>query len=80
MPDLAIEAQSPGQSDKFMADKATRYLQRGTRMVWLIYSEKRLVEVLTLTSRQLLTEDGIIEGGDVLPGFTLRVADIFPPQ
>lgn len=33
MPDLAVEVQSPGQSDRFMADKAAYYLANGSRMV-----------------------------------------------
>lgn len=77
MPDLAIEAQSEGQSDKFMIDKAHLYLDNGTRMVWIIYSTKKLVEVLTLTDRQLLTLTDTLDGGDVLPGFSLPVAEIF---
>ena len=78
MPDLAIEVQSPGQSDRFMVEKATFYLAHGSRMVWLIYPDRRLVEVLTPDERHLLTEDGAILGGAVLPDFSLKVRDIFP--
>lgn len=78
MPDLAVEAQSDGQSDKFMLDKAKVYLDNGTRMVWLIYSTKQLVEVLTPTERHLLTINDTLKGGDVLPGFELPVREIFP--
>jgi Uma2 family endonuclease len=77
MPDLIIEIQSPSQSDKFMVDKAAYYLAKGTRMVWIIYPEKRLLEVLTKTDRKLLTELHILDGGDVLPDFTLPVKNIF---
>lgn len=80
MPDLAVEVQSPGQSDRFMADKAAYYLAHGARMVWLVYPEKHLVEVLTPTERYLLTLHETISGGDVLPGFSLLVKDIFPPE
>lgn len=78
MPDLAIEVQSPGQSDRFMADKAAYYLAHGSRMVWLVYPDRRLVEVLTPDDRHLLTTDSVISGGMVLPGFSLPVRDIFP--
>lgn len=77
MPDLAVEVQSPDQSDKFMLDKATYYLANGTRMVWLVYPEKRLVEVLTADERHLLTEENALDGGGVLPGFSLPVRDVF---
>jgi Uma2 family endonuclease len=78
MPDLAVEAQSEGQSDKFMADKAKIYLDNGGRMVWIIYSTRQIVEVLTPTDRQLLTINDTLKGGDVLPGFELAVRKIFP--
>jgi Uma2 family endonuclease len=77
VPDLVVEIQSPGQSDKFMLDKATFFLNNGGKMVWIVYPAKRLVEVLTLTDRKLLTEADVLEGGDLLPGFTLLVKDIF---
>lgn len=78
MPDLAIEVQSPGQSDKFMADKARYYLTHGSKMVWLVYPKKQIVEVLTADDRRLLTPGDTLSGGDLLPGFTLPVVDIFP--
>ena len=77
MPDLAVEVQSPGQSDKFMVDKAAYYLANGSRMVWLVYPTQGIVEILTPKDRRLLNRDGMIEGGDVLPGFTFAVRDLF---
>lgn len=78
MPDLAVEAQSEGQSDKFMLDKAQLYLKLGTRMVWIIYSTREIIEVLTPADRQLLTINDTLVGGDVLPGFSVAVRDLFP--
>ncbi len=80
MPDLAVEVQSPGQSDKFMIDKAEYYLAHGTQMVWLVYPQKRLVESLTLDTRYLLTQADILTGGDVLPGFEVTVQAISPAE
>lgn len=80
MPDLAIEVQSPGQSDRLMADKAAYYLANGSQMVWLIYPDRRLVESLTSEDRHLLTESASIEGGVVLPGFSVAIKDLFPPE
>lgn len=77
MPDLVVEIQSPDQSDKFMLDKANYYLANGTRMVWLVYPQKRLIEVLTATDRRLLTEADTLEGGELLPGFSVSVKEIF---
>lgn len=80
MPDLIIEIQSPGQGDKFMVDKAAYYLRKGARMVWIVYPDRRLVEVLTPTDRKLLTDVHTLEGGEVLPGFSVPVKDIFEQQ
>lgn len=77
MPDLAVEVQSPGQSDKLMTDKADFYLTNGVQVVWLVYPRKALVEVLTRDSRILLSGGEILDGGDLLPGFSLRIEDIF---
>lgn len=77
MPDLVIEVQSPSQTPKFMSDKAAYYLSHGARMVWVVYTKKRIVEVLTNDSRELLTEEDNLTGGDLLPGFSVAVKDIY---
>jgi Uma2 family endonuclease len=61
-----------------MSDKAAYYLANGSQMVWLIYPNRRLVEVLTADERYLLTVDGTISGGELLPGFSIAVRDLFP--
>ena len=63
MPDLAVEAQSEGQSERFMLDKVLLYLANGTRMVWIVYSASQIIEVLTPMERQLLKID-VLKGGD----------------
>ncbi|MFZ4815097.1 MAG: Uma2 family endonuclease [Phototrophicaceae bacterium] len=78
MPDLVADVCEFGQSDNFMADKAAYYLAHGTKMVWLIYPDRRLVEVLTPIDRQLLTDSAILTGGDVLPGLEIAIHEIFP--
>jgi len=78
MPDIAIEVQSPDQSDKLMQDKGAYYLANGSKMVWLVYPRQQLVEVLTPTERHLLTIDDTLMGGDVLPGFSVAIREIFP--
>jgi Uma2 family endonuclease len=77
MPDLAIEIKSPDDTYIEMSETAAFYLQHGAKMVWLVYPEKRLVEVLTATERYLLSEDEQVAGGDVLPEFAVSVRDIF---
>lgn len=56
------------------------YLANGTRLVWLVYPEKRLVIVLMSNSEDSLTENDMLTGGEVLPGFEVSVARIFANQ
>lgn len=77
MPDLAVEVKSPDDSLHKLREKAAYYLANGTRLVWLVYPKKRLVIAITPDSEEILTEEDTLDGGDVLPGFTLPVRDIF---
>jgi Uma2 family endonuclease len=78
MPDLVVEVKSPDDTYTSMRERAQYYLRHGTRLVWLIYPEKRLVEVYRQNAdSDLLTGDDTLEGGDVLPQFTLPVHEIF---
>jgi Uma2 family endonuclease len=76
VPDLCIEIQSSGQSEQYMFDKAHWYLAHGGRMVWVVYPEKGIVEWFTPTYRRLLVNGDSIDGGDVLPGFSVTVAEV----
>lgn len=77
MPDLAIEIKSPDDSLKDLREKAMYYLANGTRMVLLLDPAKRLIIVITPDDEQILLEHETLNGGDVLPGFSMRVKDIF---
>jgi len=58
--------------------KVVNYLAAGT-VVWLVLPETREVEVyIPNKPKQTVGIDGVLDGGDVLPGFTLPVKDIFP--
>ncbi len=61
-----------------MREKAAYYIANGSRMVWLLYPEKRLIEIFQPAADiQILTEADTLNGGDVLPGFMLPVRDAF---
>lgn len=81
-PDLAVEVDFPStyQSQENLRIKVVNYLNAGT-MVWLIRPEIKLVEVYVpgRPARKVGIE-GVLAGEDVLPGFTLAVKDIFPPD
>ncbi|MBI5961826.1 MAG: Uma2 family endonuclease [Chloroflexi bacterium] len=77
-PDLAVEVLSPNDKPDDVRIKVIHYLAAGTT-VWLVVPESKRVEVYTPGPRvKTLGVDGVIEGGEVLPGFTLAVKDIFP--
>ena len=82
MPDLAVEVKSTGDSYSQMRRKAGLYLDRGTSIVWLVYPERREVEVCTLDedgeiAYETVGADGELSGGDALPGFTLDLSRVF---
>jgi len=80
MPDLAIEIKSPSDTYTLMREKAQYYLNNGTTLVWLVYPEKKFVEVYHKGADDIdfLTSDDTLSGHDVLPDFELAVGDIFP--
>jgi Uma2 family endonuclease len=63
---------------KEMRERAAYYLANGARLVWLVYPEKRLIEVFRLDAdSEFFTEGDTLDGGEVLPGFTLKVSEVF---
>jgi Uma2 family endonuclease len=78
MPDLAVEIKSPDDTYVSMRDKAEYYVQCGCSLVWLIYPEKRIVEVHQPGKDfDLLVGGDTLSGAEVLPGFTLAVEAVF---
>ncbi|MDX1995055.1 MAG: Uma2 family endonuclease [bacterium] len=81
LPDLAVEVKSPSNyytGKEGLREKAAYYLAHGTRLVWLVDPEKQQVEVYMLGQPPVIyTLEDTLEGGDVLPGFTLPVRSIF---
>lgn len=77
-PDLAAEVISPNNRADDIHTKVTQLLNAGTRLVWVVYPENRSVVAHTSSGAKTLGEDETLSGGDVLPGFELRVGDIFP--
>jgi Uma2 family endonuclease len=76
-PELVVEVRSPDDTYSEMRVKAHFYLLKGVRVIWLVYPEKRLVEVITADDFQLLAEDETLVGEDWMPDFRLPVSDVF---
>lgn len=78
MPDLAVEIKSPTDTITEMRETAAYYVANGSRLVWLVYPNYRLVEVYRPAADvEILGEDDTLTGDDVLPGFTLSVRVLF---
>jgi Uma2 family endonuclease len=77
MPDLAVEVKSPSETLHALLGKAYYYLAHGSKVVWLIEPSKRLVLVITQTSEEILLENDVLQGGELLEGFSVTVRDIF---
>ena len=78
IPDLVAEIISPSDRPAQIHDKTRMWLSYGVRIVWEIHPERREVQVHQLGQPPtVLGEDDTLDGGDILPGFTLPVRDIF---
>jgi Uma2 family endonuclease len=77
-PDLAVEIRSEGNTKAEMDRKLQEYFSAGVLLVWIIAPEARTVTVYCAPDQfTVLTEKETLDGGDVLPGFSLPVADLF---
>jgi Uma2 family endonuclease len=76
-PDLAVEVISPTDRHPQVDAKVGEYLDAGTRMVMVIHPGKRTATVTTLSGSAHLTIDDTITGGDVVPGWSLPMRELF---
>ena len=77
-PDLVVEVVSPSDRMSVVMAKVTTYLDAGVRMVVVVEPRRRTMTVyLPGGNASLLREDDMLDGGDVLPGFRVRVGDLF---
>ncbi|MDP9374478.1 MAG: Uma2 family endonuclease [Chloroflexota bacterium] len=77
-PDSAVEVVSPNDRADEVHDKVREYLAAGTRLVWVLWPKRRSVTAHAPdgVARELGPDDEL-DGGDVLPGFRVRVAALF---
>jgi Uma2 family endonuclease len=80
VPDLVVEVAAPKQYRPGMAAKARQYLGAGVRLVWVVWPRRRQVDVWRTGSDKpaaTLAAGDVLDGLDVLPGFTYPVARLF---
>ena len=78
VPDLVVEVQSPSNSDREMAAKAAMWLSYGAKMALVMNPRTETVIMHKPDSAPItLTVDDVLDGGDVLPGFSCPVRSFF---
>ena len=76
-PDLAVEVLSPGDSLPKTEKKVGRFFRNGTRLAWIIDPVARQAFVhRPRTAPVIVSAEQALEGGDVLPGFRLRLRKV----
>ena len=78
VPDLVVEVVSPGDTRREVREKVEDWLRAGVRLVWVLYPITRTAtEYRSMDEVVHLTENDTLNGEDVVPGFTCRVAELF---
>jgi Uma2 family endonuclease len=78
VPDLAVEVISRSNTRKEMDEKLQEYFEMGVRLVWYVRPKSRVVDVYTARDHfTRLTSLMQLGGGDVLPGFSVQVGELF---
>ena len=77
-PDLVAEVISPGDRAGEVLAKVADWISAGTRVVWVLDPARRVARVYRADgTEQILTADESLDGGDVVPGFSCPVGEIF---
>jgi Uma2 family endonuclease len=76
-PDLVVEVLSPRDRPGEVLAKIGGWLAAGSRLAWLIDPRKREARMFTADGDvSVIREDGSLEGGEVLPGFTCTLRTV----
>jgi Uma2 family endonuclease len=77
-PDLAVEIISAGNTKQEMENKLDEYFQAGVKLVWYIYPDSKTARIYTARDQMSeVNQQGMLDGGQVLTGFQLRLGDLF---
>lgn len=78
VPDLVVEVVSPTNKAGELVRKTLDYQRAGVRLVWHVYPVQEVVQVIDSSRRmRMLGRGDTLEGGDVIPGFSLPLASLF---
>jgi Uma2 family endonuclease len=78
IPSLVVEVLSKGNTRAEIAKKLKDYFFAGVQLAWVIDPKTRAAEAYTAPdAKTAIPADGELDGGDVLPGFSLPLAELF---
>jgi Uma2 family endonuclease len=77
-PDLVAEILSPDDRPGEVLAKVGEWLEAGVKLVWVINAERRVASVYGGDGNvATVAPDGLLDGAEVLPGFTCVLSEIF---
>ncbi len=77
-PDLAVEILSSSNTAREMERKRGEYFEAGVRLVWIIDPDTRTATVYSTPDSPItLSTSDTLDGGEVLPGFSMSLAEFF---
>ena len=77
-PDLVVEVVSPNDKVAPVERKLREYREAGIPLIWVIHPDSGTAQVLGANlARTEIGRDGVLDGGDILPGFKLKLSDLF---
>ena len=76
-PDLAVEVRSPNDRRTPVERKTALWLSCGAKSVWLVDPRRRTVEVVRADGVRMLLHESDELVDDTVPGFHVRVSEIF---
>jgi Uma2 family endonuclease len=78
-PDLAVEVPSPYDTARQLIRKVRQYLASGCHTVWVVDMERKEVDVCEASGApdRTLRAGDILDAPELLPGFSVPVAELF---
>jgi Uma2 family endonuclease len=79
VPELAVEVVSPNDAMEEVMAKVREYFKFGVQLVWVVLPQARQVLTFPASGKGQIHEMGdFLEAPDLLPGFRLPLAELFP--
>jgi len=76
VPDLVVEIISPSDRADRVLDKIHDWLRTGVQLLWYVNPETGNTTVYEGNRVTYVAADETLDGGDVLPGFQVRLRDL----